>query len=76
MQKYCPLGNKEQQLMERIFRAMNLSARAYHRIIKVARTIADLAAADKISETHLCEAICLRMADNSYWKGSRQNNNE
>lgn len=76
MQKYCPLGNKEQQLMERIFRAMNLSARAYHRIIKVARTIADLAAADKISETHLSEAICLRMADNSYWKGSRQNNNE
>ena len=42
--KYCKLGLHEKQLMEKIYKKMNLSARGYHRILKLARTIADLEA--------------------------------
>lgn len=64
---YCPLGIKENELMERAYQAMNMSARAYHRIIKVARTIADLAGSDRITTSHLSEAICYRSLDKKYW---------
>ena len=46
---------------------MNLSARVYHKIIKLARTIADLDGAENISKAHLSEAVCYRMNDNGYW---------
>jgi magnesium chelatase family protein len=46
---------------------MNFSARAYDRILKVARTIADLAAADKIASDHICEAVQLRTLDRQLW---------
>ncbi len=45
---------------------MNLSARSYHKIIKVARTIADLDNAENINTSHLSEAICYRMNDSVY----------
>lgn len=50
---YCPLGTEEQAMMEEIFTVMNLSARAYHKVIKVARTIADLDGKDDIGTAHL-----------------------
>lgn len=71
MKRYCALGMKEQDMMEEIFDRMNLSARAYHKIIKVARTIADLDGAEQISMLHLSEAVCYRMNDGKYWS-SRQ----
>lgn len=58
--KYCFLGQEEQQFMERVFYSLNLSARAYHRILKVARTIADLAGSHDIQKEHLAEAVCYR----------------
>lgn len=64
---FCELGHKEQAFMEHIFEAMKLSARAYHRILKVARTIADLDGKEKISELHLAEAVCYRSVDNKYF---------
>ncbi len=64
--KYCPLGTKEQKMMEEAFDKMNLSARSYHKIIKVARTIADLDNAENINTSHLSEAICYRMNDSVY----------
>ncbi len=67
VKRFCPLGAREQELMERIFERMSLSARAYHKIIKVARTIADLDGEENISCAHLSEAACFRMSDADYW---------
>jgi len=64
---YCKLGGKEQSLLEQAFIKMNLSARAYHRILKVARTIADLDGSEQIKIKHLSEAICYRSLDGKYW---------
>lgn len=61
IREYCPLGTKEQEFMEQVFERMNLSARSYHKLIKVARTIADLDGADSIGQEHLGEAVCYRM---------------
>ena len=58
--KYCPLGQEEQKFMEQVFYALSLSARAYHRTLKVARTIADLADSEEIKKEHLTEAVCYR----------------
>lgn len=60
LQKLCPLEPKAQALLEQAFRQLNLSARSYDRIIKVARTIADLAGAEHIEAPHIAEAIQLR----------------
>ncbi len=57
---HCALGANEKSFMKQIFTQMNLSARAYYRILKVARTIADLDDADRISEEHLAEAVSYR----------------
>ncbi len=70
IKKYCPLGSAQQDLMELVFKRMDLSARAYHKVIKVARTIADIDDSEKITEEHISEAICYRMTDGKYW--SRQ----
>ena len=58
--KYCPLGREEERYMEQAFYALKLSARAYHRTLKVARTIADLEESEEIKKPHLTEAICYR----------------
>ena len=63
VEKYCMLGKKEQGFMEKMFAVMQLSARGYHRIIKVARTIADLGNSEEIGEEHLAEAICYRQTE-------------
>ena len=57
---YCYLEEEEKQFMEKVFHSLNLSARAYHRTLKVARTIADLAGSKKIRKKHLTEAVCYR----------------
>jgi magnesium chelatase family protein len=67
IKKYCPLGKKAQALIEEAFIRFNLSARAYHRILKVARTIADLDQSDQITSRHISEAICYRSIDQKYW---------
>lgn len=67
VKKYCSLGDKEQKILEQAFTSMNLSARAYHRILKVARTIADLEGKEMIEKHHLIEAIGYRGLDRKYW---------
>lgn len=66
---FCSLGTRERRIMELAFERMDLSARAYHRILKVARTIADLEGEERIREPHLLEAIGYRAADQRFWNG-------
>ena len=63
VERYCELGGKEQRFMEQMFAVMQLSARGYHKILKVARTIADLAGCERIGEEHLAEAVCYRQTE-------------
>ena len=72
VRKYCPLGEDEQRMMQQLFSSMNLSARAYHKIIKVARTIADLEESGRIERRHLAEAACYRRTDSKYWEGANR----
>ena len=69
LDEFCPLGEKEQKYMESIYKKMNLTARTYHKILRVARTIADLAQEHTISISHLNEAICYRNVDEKFWGG-------
>lgn len=68
LETYCPLDDSGQKLMEHAFGAMGLTARAYHRIIRTARTIADMDGEEQIREYHLAEAIGYRTVDNRYWR--------
>lgn len=67
LRKFCPLEPDVRALLERAMERLNLSARAYDRIIKVARTIADLAGEEHISATHIAEAINYRTLDREGW---------
>lgn len=69
LQEFCGLGNKEQKYMESIYKKMNLTARTYHKVLRVARTIADLEQASNIQLSHLNEAICYRNVDEKFWGG-------
>ncbi len=60
---HCALKDSDYQLIEQAINRLGLSARAYHRILKVARTIADLAGSEKIQTPHLSEAIGYRRLD-------------
>ena len=67
VEKFCELSCKSKQILEIAFDRLGLSARAYNRILKVARTIADLDACEKVEERHLAEAIQYRSLDRKYW---------
>ncbi len=60
IKKYCKLNTEEENFLRQAVVQMNLTARAYHRILKVARTIADLTGASKIETSHLAEALQYR----------------
>ena len=67
IRKYCTLDGESETLLERAMHKQGLSARAHDRILKVARTIADLAGAENIGSSHLSEAINYRSLDRNYW---------
>ena len=60
IRRFCKLGSSERDLLEEAFERIGLSARGYHRILRVARTIADMDGAENISCTHIAEALGYR----------------
>jgi magnesium chelatase family protein len=67
IRKHCAISAEGEKLLENAVSRLGLSARAHDRILKVARTIADLDSADSIEPKHLSEAIQYRTLDRSYW---------
>ena len=68
MEKFCKLDIESKELLKKAFEKLGLSGRAYGRILKVARTIADLDEAENIEQCHIAEAIQYRNLDRKYWK--------
>jgi len=67
VRKFCALGKEESKLLKMAMTELNFSARAYDKILKISRTIADLAGSDEIKIEHLAEAIQYRSLDRNFF---------
>jgi magnesium chelatase family protein len=67
IRKYCAIDSESKSLLEKVITRLGLSARAYDRILKVSRTLADLEEKEKIETTHVSEAIQYRTLDRNFW---------
>lgn len=68
IREYCGLSGEQEARMERLYTSLGLTARTYHKILKVARTLADMDGEDKIGDCHLNEAVCYRSLDKKFWE--------
>ena len=68
LKQHCPIDSSSRDLLEEVMTAQNFSARAHDRILKVARTIADLAGSERVESAHVAEAVQYRALDRAYFK--------
>lgn len=68
MREFCELDKKQLHYMEEVYGKLELTARSYHKILKVARTLADMDDSKKIQMRHLTEAVCYRSLDKKFWE--------
>lgn len=69
IKKYCKLNEQQNRYMEQVYQSLHLTARTYHKLLKVARTIADLEQKEELEMKHLEEAVCYRNIDRRFWEG-------
>ena len=67
IRRHCRIDAESEQMLERAMTRLGLSARAYDRILKVSRTIADLEGCEEIRSAHVAEAVGYRSLDRTYW---------
>ena len=67
MEEYFRVGKAQKSILEDAFERLNLTARSYHKILKVARTAADLQGSKEIETSHIMQAICYRNVDRKFW---------
>ncbi len=67
LRKYCEMTKEAASYLQSVFQKMEFSARVYHKILKVGRTIADLEGEERIGKKHIAEAVCYRAIDKKYW---------
>lgn len=63
IERFCPLGDAQQRFMRSVYKSRKMTARSYYRVVKLARTIADLDGSEMIGEEHLTEAVSYRTDD-------------
>ena len=69
LEQYCPMEPKARRLLGLSYDSLGLTARSYHRLIRVARTVADLARSETIGEEHMMEALLYRSMGDGLWRG-------
>ena len=67
IQKFCPMDDRAIQTLKKVFDSMGLSARAYDKILKVSRTLADMENEEVINKSHIAQAVQYRSLDRKYW---------
>ncbi len=68
LKEICGITQKEEDYLHDMYQLKNLTARSYHKILRVARTIADLSNSSRVDIGHLSEAFCYRSFDRTYWE--------
>ena len=68
LKEICGITQKEEEYLKQVYQKTHLTARSYHKILRVSRTIADLSGSGRVQMEHLSEAVCYRSFDKKYWE--------